>query len=261
MLAFPNGNSYKLVYIDTNVINEIAKNTFFTGKNFLEQFALGGFAFATSAFNLYEISKTQGNSRSAILRFFDIFPLMICETYPRLIEIEKHANEFQKSMIMFAIGTPPLFNVQLNMILSWIDTDTKFKVAIEKMTSNFVNELNIWQQNQRQFNWMQNFDKNLLSSMNETFKAASNYFPITDIGKHKSLETYALIKNQFIYSTQQKLDTNSIIDAYNASFLPYADVYVTERTVGSWLETVGKKKLPYLKNKTVIKLSDLHNKK
>lgn len=258
MLVHPNGNSYKLVYIDTNVINEIAKNTFFTGKIFLEQFAMGGFAFVTSSFNLYEIFKTQGNSRDAILKFFDIFPLAICETYPRLIEFEKRINEFHNDMIMFAIGAPPLFDTQLSTILSSIDTNTGFKTSLEKMSINFARELDVWQKNQRQFNWIQDFENNLLSSMNDTFRTAQNYFQIKEIGKYKSLETYSLIKNQFIYTTKQTLNTNSIVDAYNASFLPYADVYITERTVGAWLETVAKKKLPYLANKTIIKLSDLH---
>ena len=34
MITFSNGRLYKLVYIDTNIINEISKNTNKLGKNF-----------------------------------------------------------------------------------------------------------------------------------------------------------------------------------------------------------------------------------
>ena len=100
---------------------------------------------------------------------------------------------------------------------------------------------------------------NILKSMNETFKIYDNYFEIIELGKYYSLEVLAYIKNQFIFCSQKDININSVIDAYNSSFLPYVEEYITERTAGSWLE-MSKAKLSFLKNKRIIKLSELYEK-
>lgn len=259
MLTFPNGNVYKLVYIDTNVINDISKNTKLTGKNFLTNFITGDFAFVTSAFNIYEIFKTRGESRRAITNFLDAFPLMICQNYPQLVEFEKIAPIFDPQMILFATGPRPLFQTQISLLLITMETDSSFCLALNKMHNNFYQELMLWRSAQTPKSWLQNFNNNLLFSMNESFKLANNYFEVTELGKYKSLEVFSFVKNQFVYSTSKPIEYNSIIDAYNASFLPYVDVYITERTVSSWIENIAKKKLHYLNDIVVIKISDLYS--
>ncbi len=46
MIKFPNGHCYKLVYLDTNVVNAISKNTNFFRGNFLEKYVDGSYGFA-----------------------------------------------------------------------------------------------------------------------------------------------------------------------------------------------------------------------
>ena len=99
----------------------------------------------------------------------------------------------------------------------------------------------------------------MLKSMNETFRIYGNYFEIKKLGQYCSLEVLAYIKNQFMYCSQKNININSVIDAYNTSFLPYVEEYVTERTVASWLE-MSKRKLTYLKQKKILKLSELYDK-
>jgi len=125
------------------------------------------------------------------------------------------------------------------------------------MYANFEEEINLWKYTGYDRKWIQNFDKNLLRSMNESFRLAENYFPITELGRYKSLEMFAFIKNMFISNKPKDIGKNSIIDAYNASFLPYVKVYVTESTVGAWIEKEAKKRFSYLSDIDVIKLSDL----
>ena len=229
MLILPNGHSYKLVYLDTNIINEIAKNTNFTGRNFLLNYANGEYAFVTSVFNIYELSRAKGKSYDAVTRFFDVLPLLVGSTYPQLIEFEKIAPQFQD--------------------------------AISEMYKNFKKELVVWEMDRKSAhpNWMQNFEECLLASMNNSFRLSRNYFPISHLGQYKSLEIYSFIKNQFIHSTNKPITLNSIIDAYNASFLPYTDIYVTERTVGSWLEASAKRKFDYIQDVEIVKLSMLYD--
>lgn len=92
--------------------------------------------------------------------------------------------------------------------------------------------------------------------MNEIFRFEENYFEITQLGKYKSLEVMAFIKNQFIYESKKEIRINSIIDTYNCSILPYIDIYITEKTVSSWLRK-AKNKFEYISDKQIIKISDL----
>ena len=77
MITFSNGRLYKLVYIDTNIINEISKNTNKLGKNFFLKYVNGEYMFVTSAFNVYELSKSKGESKNKIIQIFNNIPLGI----------------------------------------------------------------------------------------------------------------------------------------------------------------------------------------
>lgn len=257
MMTFPNGNKYKLVYLDTNCINDISKNKQKMGKMFFEHYCIGGYMFVTSVFNLFELSKTKGESRKKVIEIFDKFPLAIIQTFPQLIEFEKIESDFNQNMIMFAIGPKPIFNVQIDTILRNIENDGEFQNSINKMKRKFENEILNWSKKQEQINWWSDFKSYLLKSMNESFKIENNYFEIQKLGKYKSLEILAFIKNQFIYNSKKKILISSVIDSYNCSILPYIDVYITEKTVGSWLEQ-GKSKFQYIRDKEIVKISDLY---
>ncbi len=259
MITFSNGRLYKLVYIDTNIINEISKNTNKLGKNFFLKYVNGEYMFVTSAFNVYELSKSKGESKNKIIQIFNNIPLGITCTFPQLIEFEKLHTGFHKDMVMFATGPKGIFNNQLENIFYIMQNDKSFGEAQNKMIHNFNSEIACWCKNQRQFNWQKDYKMNILKSMNETFKIYDNYFEIKELGKYYSLEVLAYIKNQFIFCSQKDININSVIDAYNSSFLPYVEEYITERTVGSWLE-MSKAKLSFLKNKRIIKLSELYEK-
>lgn len=257
MIKFPSGNNYKLVYIDTNVINEISKNTRAFGKNFLQKYANGEYMFVTSVFNLIEMSKTKGESRDRIIEIFDIIPLGINHTFPQIIEFEKYSKNFNNEMIIFATGPNGLFNNQISDILDKINNDEGLTKDLI-VNSNLTKELEYWKEQKELYNWISNYKKSLIISMNETFRLYDNYFEIKELGEYYSLEVLAYIKNQFIYAKNEEIRINSIIDAYNVSFLPYVEEYITEKTVASWLET-AKSKMDYLKDKKIVKLSSLYD--
>lgn len=259
MITFPSGNTYQLVYLDTNSLNYIAKNTFETTKNFLCKYCLNGdYMFVTTAYNLFELFKTKYESRNSIIKFFNLFPLVIINTYPKLIEYEKRTDGFHQDMVLFAMGAKSFFNTQIEDFITMYDNG-KFDVTISFMEKDFNKELAHWNSVKSNSQWMKCFDKSLMDSMNNLFKYSSNYFTITKLGKYKSLEIYAFIANQFINSKNGKKEINSIIDAYNASILPYVDVYITENSVGAWLE-MAQNKFSYLKDKKIIKIGSLFNK-
>jgi len=256
MITFPNGNKYKLVYLDTNCINEISKNTKKMGKIFMERYCVGDYMFVTSSFNLFELSKTKGETRENVIEIFNKLPLAIIQTFPQLIEFEKNESGFNNNMIMFAIGLRPLFNVQLETILEKLESDKNFENSINDMKLKFQKEIINWTKKQEFTNWYIEFNKKLLCSMNESFKLEKNNFRIEQLGKYQSLEILAFIKNQFIYDSKKEILINSVIDSYNCSILPYVDIYITEKTVGSWLQK-AKRKFNYVKDKEIVKISDL----
>lgn len=161
-----------------------------------------------------------------------MFPLGIIETYPQLIEFEKEVSGFHPNMIMFAMGIKGLFNLQIEDLLIYYDSGS-FDESISIMKDNFKKELEYWNSVKSNPQWMKDFKNSLMNSMNCLFKYSSNYFKIIELGKYKSLEIYTFISNQFINSKTSKKEINSIIDAYNASVLPYVEVYITENSVGS----------------------------
>lgn len=259
MIVFPNGHEYKLVYIDTNTINEISKNTKMVGKNFLEKYMLSNTMLVTSAFNIYEISKANGNSLNNILNIFNVLPLGVIHTFPQLIEFEKIKYGFQHEMIMFATGIKPLFNVQINDLISNMKNNADFINSISIMMNRFENEKNICNKKLKKTKWKDDFKNNLLLAMNETFKQYDNFFEIKELNRFFCLEVYAYIRNNFVNVINKEIEINDIIDSYNASVLPYVDVYITEKRVASWLEE-AKSKLLYLKNKDIIKISEFYDK-
>lgn len=204
MMTFPNGNEYKLVYLDTNCISEISKNTKKMGKFFMENYCFGGYMFVTSSFNLFELAKTKGETRKSIIDLFNNFPLAIIQTFPHLIEFEKEISEFNPNMIMFAMGLKPAFNVQLETVLNNLEKNKDFQNSINSMKLKFEKETLNWTKKQRLTNWFLNFNEDLLSSMNDSFKIENNYFKIEQLGKYKSLEILAFIKNQFIYDSKKR---------------------------------------------------------
>lgn len=253
-----NGREYKLLYMDTNVLNAFAKNTNFFSKNFMESYAMGGYMFVTSVFNLYEVYQTQGESRANLLKIFDMFPIGIVIYVQQIIEYERMNIPINKNILMFAIGNNELFNLNMSKVFDMFEED-ETKKAIEKMHKNFNKEMKSWNAKKEKIKWMENFDLNMIDSMNDSFSIYDSYFKITELGKHKSLETLAYIKNKYIYDKDEEIKINSVIDAYNASIFPYIDVYVTERTVGAWLKE-AKRKLTYLEGHDIKTISEIWNK-
>lgn len=257
MIEFPNGHKYKLVYIDTNIINAISKNTSKFAKIFFETYVNGEYAFVLSVFNLYELSRTQGESKTKIIEMFQLIPLAVMETYPRLSGFEQNSNGFSNDMILFTLGPKELgFKTQICMLFNRMEQDKSFEKILIQMKANYEKEIQLWRSKQTTQAWMKDFNKNLLLSMNESFGLRDNSYEINELGKYKSIEIFAFIKNQFIFTSKKEINQNSIIDAYNSAVAPYVDIYITEKTVGAWLE-MAKDKFEYLSKLQVIKMSDM----
>lgn len=102
------------------------------------------------------------------------------------------------------------------------------------------------------------YHKNMISTMNGLLKDLRLKFPVDEFGKFRSLECMSFIKNKF-YNEKPTLEikTNSIYDMYNAAVFPYVEEYITEITVGSWLEEYQTK--CNFKCEKIVKISNLNS--
>ncbi|MEG0385912.1 MAG: hypothetical protein RR639_08545 [Hydrogenoanaerobacterium sp.] len=256
MIRHPNGNEYKVVYLDTNVISEFVNNTKYTAKNFLERYAMGEYAFVTSVFNIYELSKTYPDFQNKMEKSFGIIPLGISIGIPEINQYEKSGVLLGNNLITFAVGIKPLFNLNIGDLIKWFDG--KLKKDVTNREGAIESEIEEWllRRQAPKASWQKEFDVNLLDSMNEIYRRYKSYTPIENLGVYKSLEVAAYVKNQFIYNSSKSIERNSILDSYNVAVAPYVDVYITEKTVGAWLVS-AKERFVYLKDVDIIKLSDL----
>ncbi len=252
MLKFPNGHEYKLVYLDTNAISEIAKNyrntfvNFFDYFNFFESGDCDRYALITTAYNMVELNKTREEYKSKIIEKFDFIPVLIVEAFPKIVVTELHSDDF----IMFATGPKPLLNNQFSTIFNQLNDILN---KDQSLRNHLNSELKIW-----------NNDRILMKDMTKLFENSyaiyNTYnYDYNMLYNSKSAKIFSYIKYYFLYKKKLPIDENSIIDSYNACIAPFVDVYVGERSVTSWLEK-SKDKYDFMSHVECIKISKFYDK-
>lgn len=247
-----NGTEYKIVYLDTNALSEMAKNYKGTATNILQHFdfmsneAKTKYAFATSVFNLDELSKST-KYRSDIIKIFNTIPLFIIAVFPEIIDIEANNEDF----VLLSIGPKPIFNVSIedvfNMFVSQGFVDT-----IKKYHNNIQNEIQNWNQAK-----IDNLDNKEL--FNNSYKIYNVYNNDIDICYNtKSAKIFTFIKTYFLYKKSDPIISNSVIDSCNAAAAPFVDVYIGERVVTSWLKE-SKHKYDFMNKVEIFKISEFYN--
>lgn len=248
-----NGTNYKIIYLDTNAISEMSKNYKETSKNLFERFYFTdpnsncNYAFATSAYNLKELSNSI-KYRDEMLKIFNLIPLLIIEAFPGIID--KVLNK--EDIFLFGIGIKPLFNTSLNDIFRMLESDD-FKDANMQFENNISQEIN---------NWNEAKTKNLKGKdiFNNSYKIYNIHNNNIDICfSTKCAQIFTFIKTYFLYKKSEPIVKNSIIDSFNASVAPFVDIYIGERTVTSWLKE-SKHKYGFMKEVEIFKISEFYTK-
>ena len=138
-----NGTEYKIVYLDTNAISDISKNYRDTATNllkyfqFMEAFPKERYAFATSIYNIKELSKTL-KYREDIVNVFDKIPLLIVDVFPNIISKEVNNDDF----VLFGTGIKPLFNISISDLFFMLENDEldeTNKIFEENISKELVN--------------------------------------------------------------------------------------------------------------------------
>ena len=251
------GKIYKLVYLDTNALSEFTNNTKNFTKNLLTLFVDDHHLFVTSVFNILELSRTCINFKQKIKNSLGTMPLGILESIENLCNFEINGVSINNNLVMFAVGERSIFNVHINDLFCFLE-EPQMKLTEAQRQAQIREELLEWEteRNNQNPNWQKNLSTTLFATM---LRISTHLPPELSLSQSQlplcySLQIRSYIRNMFIHSQHKKLDTNSVIDSYNASYLPYVDVYITERTVGAWLEN-AKSKFPFIKQKTICKIS------
>ena len=249
-----NGTEYKIVYLDTNAISDISKNYRDTATNllkyfqFMEAFPKERYAFATSIYNIKELSKTL-KYREDIVNVFDKIPLLIVDVFPNIISKEVNNDDF----VLFGTGIKPLFNISISDLFFMLENDEldeTNKIFEENISKELVN----W--NEIRYNSIYN-QKELFNNSYKIYNKCNNN--INRCFNTRSGKIFAFIKYYFLFKQNKKITSNCVIDAFNASVAPLVGVYVGEKSVISWLKE-SKNKYDFMKNVEFIKISSFYKK-
>ena len=210
----------------------------------------------TSVFNIMELNKTQSDFKKKIKTSLGNLPLGILTNIEQICEHEKLQVPMKEDIIIFAIGNKPLFEVSIDDLFIFLE-DPKTKISEQRRKNQLEKELSEWKVQRRAKNvkWQKNFNSTLTDTMMKITAHFPASFTLAQLQSCYSLHVCSYIRNMFIHNSIQNLELNSIIDSYNAAYIPYVEVYVTERTVGAWLEN-AKNKFVYIQEKTIYKVSD-----
>lgn len=251
MLKLPNGHEYKLVYLDTNAISEIAKNYKNCFKNFFEYFNFfkdekcEQYALVTTFYNMYELNKSRKEYKDKITTAFDLIPVLVAEGFPQLIITELNNDDF----ISFATGPKLLMNNQFSTVFNQIN---KINAKDKSLQNHLNSELIIWNNDRKE-------QKNLLKLFESSYALYNTFnYDYKFLYNSKCSKIFSYIKYHFLYEKSAPIDENSIIDSYNACIAPLIDVYVGERSVTSWLEK-SKKKYEFMSDVECIKISKFYD--
>lgn len=247
-----NNTKYKLVYLDTNAVSDISKNyqncliNFLKYFNFFERGECQKYALVTSVYNIFELNKTREEYKKQIITKFNLIPLLIAESFPQIIVTEINNDDF----ILFSIGNDIYFNNTISSIFNQmqhiINVDKTFQKNLEK-------DLSIWEKDRKSKKDELNLFKTSYSIYN-TFN-----YDYKRLFNSKSAKIFSYIKYHFLYEKKSLIDSNSIIDTYNACIAPFVDVFVGERSIISWLEK-SKDKYNFMQNVECIKISNFYDK-
>lgn len=252
MIKFPNGNEYKLVYLDTNAISEISKNynncfkNFFAYFNFFKNCDCEHYALVTSVYNLVELNKVREEYRNKIISTFDLIPVLITNGFPQLVITELNHDDF----VLFATGSKPIMNNQFSTIFKQLNEINKNDKSFQQHLSK---EIEIW-----------NSERMSKKKLEELFEDSYSLYNTYNDDYHilysaKCSKIFSFIKYKFLYDKNKPIDENSIVDTYNACIAPFVDIFIGERTVTSWLE-MSKDKFDFMNDVKCIKISNFYDK-
>jgi hypothetical protein len=135
-----NGNNYKLVLVDTNILSEVIKNRFEEFRKLFEWTATQKSIICFSLFTILEIRKTPA-IYSKFLELFSAIPCIILKSHEQLLQDEVSAYPNSAEVDPILVGFPGvLAKAKLNEILDKTFGETQV-VANEKLWNSGQKEI------------------------------------------------------------------------------------------------------------------------
>lgn len=265
-----NGNKYKLIFLDTNVLREISLNNYRTAKIFLEKYIIMDdnvvFVPCFSIYNIVELRPTE-DIYEKFKEFFSLVPCIIFLGHECILREEANLTlRGERLSISERISIGASYQgSNFSKLVDQIFSDT----AILENINNFIYDLSIesseWTDQRikvlqsRNGNAINN--KHYFQNEEKTIRKDLNNFDIDLSGLENIKKLYGariMLYSQFqrVHCTNKKIKPNDVMDVQMSCVIPYVDAVITENYQAE-IYKQAKSFIPLLKNVEIYTLKDI----
>lgn len=269
------GKNYKLVFLDTNALREIALNTYNARQGFSQRFFNAGSIYAPcfSFYNIIELLPYK-DIYDAFTTYFSVtpcfmfFPEKTIAKYEYSCFLHKSSpvfsNEIANAFSPFLVNGNVSFRRYLDVTLT-----SSFLAAIEHELSLLPIATEVWQQ-QRENRMISTHKNTQYTSFNDQYYLEHEYASIVkdiqlrglpyrkdyNIYYFPSLRIFEYSQYNRVYLTSKEISLSDTMDVEISGVIPYVDAAITERFQAGVLQK-AKKIIPQIENLEVFTLKDI----
>lgn len=236
-IKLPNGSTYKICLLDTNVLSEIIKHPKIEGFGYLNAFSPSEFIPSFTVYNLIELRR-KTNIFKNFVAMFDVIPCILFDSWSNILSKEvtskgkvlpndiihqtfTPANSFSKFVDEFF--TASIEEVERN----WRKNDQHVLDVLINRKANFVHEKPTPNaQDGKRFVHAASIDT--LIQLHPDFVKA-NIANSTDLPELPSLQTMLYSQYYRIFDEHWKPNNQEATDVYISACAPYVDIVITEK--------------------------------
>lgn len=245
---------YKLVLFDTNAISFIIKNKAQLQKLF-DTYPFPEYIYAYSPYVVYELGQNK-EIFNKYLDLFSSFPSLLLQNERQLFEEMETSQKSIENMNIWSVNPSMIFGETtsrelMEKMFSLADIEKKFKVIYERFSREYEIMLE-WAEWGKSYNpnskmkWIENrlieaFSCNIAGFFLENSNCKG------EPKQYINNKIIQVISNawfyKFVADRNRKTSINDIVDIYNASALPFCDVFISERNMNNVIKSIITKKI------------------
>lgn len=271
------GNEYKLIFLDTNAIREIVRNTKLSGKGFFERY-FGGEILYAPCFSIYNVIELMPykDIYECFLEFFSTVPCLMM--YPQSSIIKAEYSKYIKGETLeitneIAYAFTPIIGqerISFRIFIEKIKDDGQLikdevdalKVVAQCWKEQRINSIKILKKMNLSLNIIddkfykaQEKEMIIKDIRNQGIKPIDNI----DITLLPSMRIMAYSQFNRVHMTKKDIVANDVMDVKISCIIPYIDAVITENFQADVYKK-ARKLIPQLKKLEVFTLKDIRSK-
>ncbi len=271
------GNTdYKLLYLDTNILRELALNNNDMQRKFLQRFFIdnSGYAPCYSIYNVIEL-KPYNDIYEKFITFFDMIPSLMIFPYKIILEKEHQCAmngtkfEFTNEMINAFSPAGRLEGHNIRKYFDYMWSNEKLYSINKREVEGLSEVAEVWNNNREEGKLTA--EKMSLSNLinDEFYKSQEKATIVKDMKNHDIFldDSFNVRKypgcrimeySQFsrVYMTNKKITKNDVMDVKLSCVIPYIDAVVTEKFQAEVYKK-SKSFIPEIEHLEIYKLKDI----